>query len=300
MSEFINYNGDTIELPEGTDIDMLRDVQDCELKILTELERVCKKINIHYSLAGGTLIGAARHADFVPWDDDIDVDIKLPEYKKLVSVIRDELSSDFEFVDYNEFGEYFCDFIPRIFYKKSNTINSFSTNGTTENICKDERMNRVFIELYPLCETKKGLVVHSQILFTKVLYGLCMGHRAQKKDITNYSLSEKISSSILSSVGSKIPLKTLYSAYEKNASRITDGKGNAYFKPSVPLPVQEKNIFDKKWFSSYTELTIRSKTVMVPQGWKDMLNTLYSNWSSLPPVESRHPDHFDLKKIKIW
>ena len=43
------------------------------LEILIDFDNLCRKNNIKYSLAYGTLIGAIRHKGYIPWDDDIDV-----------------------------------------------------------------------------------------------------------------------------------------------------------------------------------------------------------------------------------
>jgi|LSQX01.1.fsa_nt_gb lipopolysaccharide cholinephosphotransferase len=294
------YNGEEIEIPEDIDMAVLWEVQNCELKILEELERICQKYGLHYSLAGGTLIGAVRHQDFVPWDDDIDIDMYHTDFEKLVEVLPHELGEDFDFVNYDEFGEYFCDFIPRIFYKKSETINSFSIDGTGKNIANDPRMNHIFIELYNLYDTKKGAVVKLQIFATKAIYGMAMAHRAQKKSTENYTPLQKLQTAVLGAIGKRIPLKTIYRMYEKNARLVKDGKGDALFKPSVPIHVLERNVFDKEWFSGYTHLEVRGKSVMVPKNYLAMLGVLYTNFRELPPVESRRPDHFNLSHVKIW
>lgn len=57
-----------------------------QLEILHELDRVCKKHHINYYLAYGSCLGAVRHKGFIPWDDDIDVVMTVPEMEKLLGV----------------------------------------------------------------------------------------------------------------------------------------------------------------------------------------------------------------------
>ena len=54
----------------------LREMQQIELDMLLELDRVCKNHSLRYYLDGGTLLGAMCYEGFIPWDDDID--IKMP------------------------------------------------------------------------------------------------------------------------------------------------------------------------------------------------------------------------------
>ena len=46
----------------------LSGVHAVNLKLLKEIERICRKYKIKYALDSGTLLGAIRHGGFIPWD----------------------------------------------------------------------------------------------------------------------------------------------------------------------------------------------------------------------------------------
>lgn len=279
--------------------DNIQKIQDVEIKILEELDRICKKYNLEYSVAGGTLLGAVRHNDFIPWDDDIDVDLRREDFQKLLEVLPTELSDEFEFVNYSDFGECFCDFIPRIFYNKCKVRNSFSSPDGENNLANDPRLNGIFIELYCLHDTTSK-TVKKQIMKTKIIYGLAMGHRYFRFSTEKYSFVEKAEVFILSTIGKLIPLKTIFEMYEKNCNMVSAGEGEMFFKPSVPLPVQERNVFDKSLFSGFEYHKMRNAMVKIPGKYEAVLELLYGDWRQLPPEKDRKPSHFNLDEVAIY
>jgi len=74
--------------PDGS---LLRRQQMRMLEILLEVDKICKKHNIRYWLSSGTLIGALRHDGFIPWDDDLDIEMMRSDYLRLMAVLPSEL-----------------------------------------------------------------------------------------------------------------------------------------------------------------------------------------------------------------
>ena len=51
-------------------------------------------------LSGGTVFSVVRHGGFIPWDDDIDIEMPLPDYKRFLKVCETELDKRFFLQNY--------------------------------------------------------------------------------------------------------------------------------------------------------------------------------------------------------
>lgn len=84
-------------------------------KLFKEIDAVCKKNNIDYSLAGGSAIGPVRHHGFIPWDDDMDIFMTRSNWLKFVEASKTDfpegrclLAHELDHNYTNMFGRY-CD-----------------------------------------------------------------------------------------------------------------------------------------------------------------------------------------------
>ena len=87
----------------GNSDEILYQMQQKQLSMLHELDRVCKKNGLKYALSSGTCLGAVRHGGFIPWDDDIDVYMSWSDAEELnilFRAIKRILSSRHHITDY--------------------------------------------------------------------------------------------------------------------------------------------------------------------------------------------------------
>lgn len=61
------------------------------LQLLKEIDEICKKHNLRYVMAGGSLIGVVRNEGFIPWDDDVDIYMPRDDWDKFVALAETEL-----------------------------------------------------------------------------------------------------------------------------------------------------------------------------------------------------------------
>ena len=124
-------------------------VHETNLKLLKEIDRICRKYKICYMLDAGTLLGAVRHQGFIPWDDDVDIAFTRSNYNAFLKVVRRELSDTMELVMPEELGDgnAFFDFTARVIYKKSRRH-----EDTEEMQYYGGKLNHLWVDLFVIDE----------------------------------------------------------------------------------------------------------------------------------------------------
>ena len=89
--EFVE-NMHTDEIRSGFLVDTHRkSLWNVQIGLINEVARICEKYNLKYFAAYGTLLGAARHGGFIPWDDDVDLFMLRPDYEKFKQLAAEEI-----------------------------------------------------------------------------------------------------------------------------------------------------------------------------------------------------------------
>jgi len=80
------------------------------LEILKSIDKICCDNNIPYILSSGTALGAYRHGGFIPWDDDLDIELLKEDYEKLLPLLEKNLPEDMALQTHQTDSHYFIPF----------------------------------------------------------------------------------------------------------------------------------------------------------------------------------------------
>lgn len=272
--------------------DILYPIHFADELLLKEIDRICQKYKIEYFIWGGTMLGAVRHQDFIPWDDDVDVIFKRKEYNKFRKVVKRELKPEFEYVYPGEEGVFF-DMIGKIIYRDSQLGKT-----SDETAFYKERFNKVSLDLFVLDDIAPGVLFKCQLIMAKAVYGMAMAYR-YKLDYVKYSLPGKLAVVGLSILGKMFRLKSLIKMYNK-ISGLGNKEANEYYISNDTPPVIFQH-YDKNWFAKPVYLYIRGKEYPVPVGYKKILSYIYGDYMKLPAEEKRKPKHiYDCNELKVY
>lgn len=66
------------------------------LEICTDIIDFCEKHQLCCMLGGGSVLGAVRHQGFIPWDDDMDLNMPRKDYNRFAALFSEEMKDKYE------------------------------------------------------------------------------------------------------------------------------------------------------------------------------------------------------------
>ena len=248
------------------------------LRILCEVDRICKKHGIRYFLAGGTLLGAVRHQGFIPWDDDLDVMMLRRDYDRFMEVVREELSDAFFLQT--------PDTDPGCHYLISK-IRLIDTVFSSEFLTRYPQLhNGLFVDIIAQDHTANHpLIQKLHMKLSLLARGLVF------KKWSGASAAEINKAYVIFDLIKKILPITVLERFQNYVLRMFNGKKDRRFLyDSMGINIA-KGVYPAQWLSDSVELTFEGKLFPVPVGYDAYLKYLYGEYRNLPPVSRRKTVH---------
>lgn len=250
----------------------LREVQMCGLEILKKVVNICEAHHITYYLSSGTLLGAVRHRGFIPWDNDIDIEMPVEDYRKFLKIAPKELGEDYFLQTYfsdNGYNEMWA---------------KVRKNGTTSLplIWKEHRMHwGIGIDIFPLVGIYKNKILNR---LQKKLFCLCRTYIS--KEITIATQMERISDNRKLMLIYRIPRKTRVALCKFNEKFVFKSFNRSEIVATVFTQLTPQ--VGKKYYDSHRESMFEDRAFTIPNGYDGILSSLYGDYMMLPPVEERN------------
>lgn len=236
-----------------------------EKAMLSFIDDYCRQNGLRYWVCGGTLLGAVRHEGFIPWDDDIDVFLPMPDYLKFTESLRDD--PDYELMGYGtEGGEDFIEPFAKLLEKDTVLDESIGTL---------RKLSAVWVDVFPLV-------------------GLPDDDKERHRFFSEYREIEKSAWQDFYKTDGDIGVFKKWFVKQKEYLHRYDFD-NAGYVGVLGTKYDEKDCTTRPVYDDTIRMKFEDIEVNAPAGYKEYLSNLYgSNYIDLPPVEKRVTIH-DIK-----
>jgi len=261
---------------------------------LREFDRVCNELGLRYYLNCGNIIGALRHNNLIPWDDDIDVIMLQTDFDILKSHAHEfwNADSDYRLVCPGDLGHgAFLDFLNRLMYM-GETVES---NTFRKAIGKADEFveNRLSLDIYVLSnaynDAEKQKTLANMLLG---VYGLGMGHRAFV-DYETYKGFDKRTQFIIrvaSTIGKVLPLRFIIWLHEVLSRKLEKKDADYYFESNGH---GMQRMYKKDWLGEGQLVEVDDMEIRIPRSPIDYLEAhgYGRDIMTMPPANMRKPTH---------
>lgn len=253
----------------------LSEIQQESFKVLKYFRDICEKNNFRYWLSYGTLIGAIRHNGFIPWDDDIDVQMPREDYERFINycINNKELILPYELHHYKTNKKYIY---PIARLSNSNFLIDYANT-------KSYGLG-IFIDVYPVDEVNikdKHFAKYRDKNIRRIVY-------SGSKNIWFTPKRYMFFKRIYFVISRFFNLNRILRKYDERFKKGVFGKG---YSGCVMWDSQDYYC-KTEWYSEETKHMFNGELFSVPKNYDLILKEIYGDYMKLPPENERIAHHF--------
>lgn len=252
-------------------------MQKKQLEILRELDRVCKKNNLKYTLSSGTCLGAVRHGGFIPWDDDIDVYMSWSDAEKLVENKKD-FAEKYFVQNYKTDPQF-----PSTHYRLCDSSTSCflrETEGMDLN-------HGIFIDIYIYYPYPDRKILAQKIILDSFIYRVLVAGNGPKNHGKVAKILGKIVLNLYRGSIRKKKIEKIENEYKNNGGTHYVA---TYFGRDITLT--KSILYPVEWFQNPCYLKFEDMKAPCPGNPKEYCKLQYGKtYMHLPPKDKRYPHH---------
>ncbi len=249
--------------------ELTKELQTHLLKMFKWFHEFCETHGLRYYALGGTMLGAARHKGFIPWDDDIDIGILYEDKEKAYELLKN-LPSPYNWIDRKTDPNY-----PRLYGK----------------VLKD---HVGLIDVFIIVKTSdKPSERKKQWIARKVLFKLYKGKLGYHNHNETKSFKEVLKVGAARFISFFFSKKSIEKAIDENEKRFigTDGEYHLNLYSAYSL---EKELIRSEWLSPQGYQQFEEGSFPTVNNVDAYLTHLYGDYMKIPDVKDRVLRHEEL------
>lgn len=258
------------------------EIREVQLNMLRALAEFSDEHGLRYFLSGGTLLGAIRHQGFIPWDDDIDINMPRPDCETLMELTGGELG-DYRIVgpDMDEYSP--CCESYRI-YDPRTVIENWAGGSA-----KEPRYFPVFADLFPIEGLPTGRVA-TERHYAKIVFARKMQRTASLKHMEGTNLKAHLFHAAAWIPAKAVGYRNWSKLVQNIATRYPFDECEWVGVMTAPFQTTSEKV-RKADYMKMVPVRFEDGTYHAPSNYDVYLTQLYGDYMQLPPEEKRRTRH---------